>query len=160
MLDGATYLTTAPTTLGFLKEASFAAEVKVAGSGYRRLFDSQPSGDPGNDGVLIDLTPDNRVRFIGAGLNVTTDARVPTGRYVDLVVTMDRDGTVTVYADGARIGGAKVPADGITGCATRPLRFAADQGGGQRLSGAVDRVAIFARALTPAEVPTWQRLAF
>lgn len=160
VLNGATYLTTAPTTLGFLKEASFAAEVKVAGTGYRRLFDSQPSGDPGNDGVLIDLTPDNRVRFIGAGLNVTTDATVPTGRYVDLVVTMGRDGTVTVYADGARIGGAKVRADGITGCATRPLRFAADQGGGQRLSGAVDRVAIFARALTPAEVPTWQQLAF
>ncbi|MEU7896170.1 glycoside hydrolase N-terminal domain-containing protein [Nonomuraea sp. NPDC049152] len=159
-LDGSTYLTTAPTTLGFLPEASFAARVKVAGSGYRRLFDFQPSGDPGTDGVLMDLTPADRVRFIGAGLNVTTDATVPTGRYVDLVITMGRDGTVNVYVDGVRAGGAKVPGDGITGCATRPLRFAADQGGGQRLSGAVDRMAVFARALTAAEAPEWQRLAF
>ncbi|MFE3454413.1 glycoside hydrolase N-terminal domain-containing protein [Nonomuraea sp. NPDC059194] len=160
VLDGTTYLTTAPTTLGFLPEASFAARVKVAGTGYRRLFDFQPSGDPGTDGVLMDLTPANKVRFIGAGLNVTTSATVPTGRYVDLVVTMGRDGTIDVYVDGARAGGAKVPGDGITGCATRPLRFAADQGGGQRLSGAVDRMAIFARALTADEAREWQRLAF
>ncbi|GLW98720.1 glycoside hydrolase N-terminal domain-containing protein [Microtetraspora sp. NBRC 16547] len=161
VLGGSTYLTTAPTTLGFLREATFAARVKVAApSGYRRLFDSQPSGNPGTDGVLVDLTPDNRVRFIGAGLNVITDAVVPSGRYLDLVVTMGRDGAVTVYVDGARVGGASVPADGIMGCATRPLRFAADQGGGQRLSGAVDRMAIFARALTAAEAATWQSLAF
>ncbi|WP_084517558.1 glycosyl hydrolase family 95 catalytic domain-containing protein [Microtetraspora niveoalba] len=161
VLGGSTYLTTAPTTLGFLREATFAARVKVAApSGYRRLFDSQPSGNPGTDGVLVDLTPDNRVRFIGAGLNVTTDAAVPSGRYLDLVVTMGRDGAVTVYVDGTRAGGASVPADGIASCATRPLRFAADQGGGQRLSGAVDRMAVFARALTPAEAAAWQSLAF
>ncbi len=160
VLDGSTYLTTAPTTLGFLREASFAANVKVAGSGYRRLFDSQPSGDPGNDGVLVDLTPDNRVRFIGSGQNVTTDAKVPTGRLVDLVVTMARDGAVTVYVDGARAGGARVPTDGITGCASRSLRFAADQNGGQRLTGAAGRMAVFARALTADEAKNWQQLAF
>ncbi|MGW3659855.1 LamG-like jellyroll fold domain-containing protein [Streptomyces sp. NPDC005151] len=69
---------------------------------------------------------------------------------------MSRDGAVTVYVDGARAGCASAPADGIFGYATRPRRFAADQGGGQRLSGAVDRMAIFARALTAAEAATWQ----
>ena len=53
----------APTTLGYLPKATFAAEVKVATSGtYRRLFDFQPSGDPGTDGVLIDLSGGQRLR--------------------------------------------------------------------------------------------------
>ena len=161
VLGGSTFLRTADTTLGYLKEATFAAEVKVDGSGsYRRLFDFQPSGDPGTDGVLIDLTPSNQVRFIGSGQNVTTNATVPTGRYVDLVVVMADSGELTVYADGARIGGGQVPDDGINGCATRQLRFAADQGGGQRLTGAVDRAAIFAEALSAEEIPAWRTRAF
>ncbi|MEV4180808.1 glycoside hydrolase N-terminal domain-containing protein [Streptosporangium canum] len=160
VLGGSTYLTTGNTTLGFLREATFAAEVKIGGSGYRRLFDSQPSGNPGTDGVIVDVTPADKLRFIGAGLNVTTDATVPTGRYIDLVVTMDRTGTVNVYVDGARIGGGAATAAGIAGCASRPLRFAADQGGGQRLTGAVDRMAILPRALTASEVGTWRDLAF
>ncbi|WP_063810175.1 glycosyl hydrolase family 95 catalytic domain-containing protein [Kibdelosporangium phytohabitans] len=160
VLNGS-FLRTASTSLGFLREATFAAEVKVDGSGsYRRLFDFQPSGDPGSDGVLIDLTPSNAVRFIGSNQNVTTTAVVPIGRYVDLVVTMTDSGQVDVYIDGVRAGGATVPDNGINGCATRQLRFAADQGGGQRLAGGVDRVAIFADALTAAEVPGWRTRAF
>jgi alpha-L-fucosidase 2 len=134
--------------------------VKVDGSWYRRLFDFQPGGDPGTDGVLIDLTPSNNVRFIGAGLNVTTDAVVPTGRYVDLVVVMADDGRIDVYVDGARAGGAQVSADGINGCATRELRFAADQDGGRRLTGALDRVAVLPHALSAEEVGTWRARAF
>jgi alpha-L-fucosidase 2 len=160
-LGGAPFLRTAPTTLGFLPVATFAAEVKVASSGsYRRLFDSQPVGNPGNDGVLIDLTPSNQVRFIGSGQNVTTSATVPTGRFVDLVVTMGDDGALSVYVDGVRAGGASVPDGGILGCATRELRFAANQNGTERLTGEVDRMAIFARALPEADVRRWQSLAF
>ncbi|MGR6915642.1 glycosyl hydrolase family 95 catalytic domain-containing protein [[Actinomadura] parvosata] len=159
-LDGATYLTTANTTLGVVREATFAAEVKVAGSGYRRLFDSQPSGDPGTDGVLIDVTPAGKVRFIGAGANVTLDATLPAGRWLDLVLTLDRTGALTLYVDGERVATGQVTADGITGCTARPLRFAADQGGGQRLTGGVDRAAILARTLTADEVRNWRNLAF
>jgi alpha-L-fucosidase 2 len=160
VLNGS-FLRTGNTSLGFLREATFAAEVKVAGSGsYRRLFDFQPGGDPGTDGVLIDLTPSNNVRFIGSNQNVTTNAVVPTGRYVDLVITMADNGQIDVYIDGTRAGGANVPDAGINACASRQLRFAADQGGGQRLTGALDRAAIFARALTAAEIPTWRTRAF
>ncbi|MFI7708387.1 hypothetical protein [Nonomuraea sp. NPDC049480] len=67
VLDGKTYMVTGNTTLGLLPEATFAAEVKIAGSGYRRQATSE----------------------------------------------------------------------GITGCTSRPLRFGADQGGGQRRAGAV-----------------------
>jgi alpha-L-fucosidase 2 len=161
VLDGQTFMRTGATSLGFLKEATFAAEVRVDGSGsYRRLFDFQPSGDPGTDGVLIDLTPSNQVRFIGSNQGVTTNATVPTGRYVDLVVVMADSGELTVYIDGVRAGGAQVPDAGINGCATRELRFAADQGGGQRLTGAVDRAAIIPDALSESEVPDWRTRAF
>jgi alpha-L-fucosidase 2 len=160
-LDGQSYLHTEPTSLGFLPEATFAAEVKVEGSGsYRRLFDWQESGNPGNDGILIDLTPSNALRFIGSGTNVTTSATVPTGRFVDLVVTMNDAGAVTVYVDGEVAGTARVPDTGINGCATRELRFGADQNGGQRLTGSVDRAAIFADLLDGTEVRTWRERAF
>jgi alpha-L-fucosidase 2 len=160
-LDGNRYLRTAPTSLGFLPEATFATEVKVTTSGsYRRLFDFQPVGNPGTDGILIDLTPSNQVRFIGSGQNVTTSATVPTGRFVDIVVTMTDDGEIAVYIDGEPAGGATVPDGGIVGCATRELRFAANQNGTERLTGEVDRTAIFARALAEADVRRWQSLAF
>ncbi|GAA4070902.1 glycosyl hydrolase family 95 catalytic domain-containing protein [Nonomuraea soli] len=160
LLNGSTYLTTAPTTLGLLPEATFAAQVRIAGSGYRRLFDSQPSGNPGDDGIIVDVTPSGHLRFIGAGRNITTDAALPTGRLIELVVTLGRTGVITVYVDGARAGGGQTGAGGIMGCATRPLRFAADQDGRQRLSGAVDRMAVLARALPAADVPRWKEIAF
>ncbi|MFD0745680.1 LamG-like jellyroll fold domain-containing protein [Phytohabitans flavus] len=159
VLNGSKFLRTAPTTLGYLPKATFAAEVKATTSGsYRRLFDSQPGGDPGTDGVLIDLTPSNQVRFIGAGQGVTTNAVVPTGRYVNVVVTLD-EGDLTVYLDG-RVAGTAQVGPAIFGCNNRELRFAADQGGGQRLTGEVDRVAIFPSALSAADVARWQALAF
>ncbi|MEV0620067.1 glycoside hydrolase N-terminal domain-containing protein [Nonomuraea sp. NPDC050404] len=160
LLDGNSYLTTANTTLGLVREATFAAEVKIGGSGYRRLFDSQPSGDPGTDGVLIDVTPGGTLRFIGAGANVTLNTALPAGRWIDVVVTLDRTGAVTVYVDGERKASAQATSDGIAGCAARPLRFGADQGGGQRLTGGVDRAAILARALSAEEVKNWRDLAF
>jgi alpha-L-fucosidase 2 len=160
LLDGNRYLRTPPTALGRLPQATFAAEVKTTTSGtYRRLFDFQPSGDPGTDGVLIDLTPSNQVRFIGAGAGVTTAAVVPTGRYVDIVVTL-LNGVVTVYLDGRQAATAQVTTSGINACATRELRFGADQGGGQRLTGAVDRMAVLPRALGPNDVPNWRSIAF
>ncbi|WP_379533611.1 glycosyl hydrolase family 95 catalytic domain-containing protein [Nonomuraea purpurea] len=159
-LDGDTYLTTADTALGLVREATFAAEVKIAGSGYRRLFDAQPSGDPGTDGVLIDVTPGNTLRFIGAGANVGLNTTLPAGRWIDLVVTLDRAGAIAVYVDGERKASGQATSDGITGCTARPLRFGADQGGGQRLTGGVDRAAVIARSLTAEEVKNWRELAF
>ncbi|WP_371783243.1 glycosyl hydrolase family 95 catalytic domain-containing protein [Streptosporangium subroseum] len=160
VLNGSTYLTTASTLLGYMPEATFAAEVKIGGTGYRRLFDSQPGGNPGTDGIIVDLTPSNTLRFIGAGQNVGLSGTIPTGRYIDLVVTMGRNGVINTYVDGTRVGGGTATTDGITGCTARPLRFGADQDGGQRLTGAVDRMAILPRALTAAEVGTWRDIAF
>ncbi|WP_214105414.1 glycosyl hydrolase family 95 catalytic domain-containing protein [Acrocarpospora catenulata] len=153
-------MVTANTTLGFLPEATFAAEVKTGGTGYRRLFDSQPGGDPGTNGVLIDLTPSNQLRFIGAGTGVTINTTIPTGQWLDLVVTLDRTGLITVYVNGTQRATGQATSDGITGCTSRSLRFGVDQNNGQRLTGAVDRAAIFAKRLTTAEIANWRELAF
>ena len=149
-LDAGRFLRTAPTTLGFLREATFAAEIKVnPTAGYRRLWDWKIPGGGDGDGFLIDLTPDGQVRIITSGRGVTTDAVLPTGRFVDLVITAGRDGKLNVYADGARIAGGDLPDLGIDGCAAAELRFGADQGGGQRISAEVDRSAVFPTAYRP-----------
>ena len=127
-LDDGRFLRTAPTALGFLREATFAAEIKVnPTAGYRRLWDWKIPGGGDGDGFLIDLTPDGQVRVITSGRGVTTDAVLPTGRFVDLVVTAGRDGKLNVYADGARIGGGDLPTWASTGarqrsCASAPTR--------------------------------------
>ncbi len=160
-LDAGRFLRTGQTTLGFLREATFAAEVKVnPTTGYRRLWDWKIRGGNDADGFLIDLTPSGNVRFIASGRNVGTDAVLPTGRFVDLVVTAGRDGKINVYADGVRIGGADLPDLGINGCAAAELRFGADQDGGQRISAELDRTAIFPRVLPTEDRARWQALAF
>jgi hypothetical protein len=91
---------------------------------------------------------------------MSTNPTISTGRYIDLVATMADDGTITVYVDGQVAGTAKVSDGAIIGCATRELRFAADQGGGQRLTGELDRIAIFPQALPADQVVGWQARAF
>lgn len=160
-VTGTRYLRSPNTTLGFLREATWAAEVKIdATGGYRRLWDwKTPSG--GDDvGFLIDLTPSGQVRIITSGRGVTTDAVLPTGRFIDLVITAGRDGQIHVYVDGARIGGGSLPDLGINGCAAAELRFGADQGGGQRISAELDRTAMFTKVLSAADRARWQSLAF
>ena len=160
-LDAGRFLRTAQTTLGFLREATFAAEVKVNPTGgFRRLWDWKIPGGGDGDGFLIDLTPAAQVRIITSGRGVTTDAVLPTGRFVDLVVTAGRDGKLNVYVDGARIGGGDLPDLGINGCAAAELRFGADQDGGQRISAEVDRSAIFPSVLPAADIGRWQAIAF
>ena len=161
-LGPTTYVASEPFALGHLYQASFAGEFRIdAGvSSYRRLFDAQPVGQDA-DGILIDLTPSNAVRVITAGVGTTTPVQVPTGRWFDLVVTIGEDGAITVFVDGdARSGGTIAGFDAIAGCRTRPFHAGANQGGGEVQRGAVDRVAVFGRALTADEVATWQALAF
>ncbi|WP_084361395.1 glycosyl hydrolase family 95 catalytic domain-containing protein [Herbiconiux solani] len=162
-LDGQTFVGSPVTSLGRLTSATFAAEVRIdAGqNSYRRLFDSQPEATNW-DGIVIDVTPDDRIRIITAGAEpVTTPVAVPTGAWVNLAVVIASSGAVTIHVDGvAHEGGTISGFTAIDGCNERALRFGADQGGGQAQKGAVDRVAIFPTALTAAEVATWQETAF
>jgi hypothetical protein len=160
-ISGPRFLRTPNATLGFLREATWAAELKInAGTSYRRIWDwKTPSG--GDDvGFLIDLTPQGQVRIITSGRGVTTNATPPTGRFINLVITAGRDGNIDVYVDGTRIGGGTLPDLGVNGCAPAELRFGADQGGGQRISAELDRTAMFTTVLSATDRARWQGLAF
>ena len=116
-----------------------------------------PGGD--GDGIIVDLTPSGTVRIITAGVNNTINTVVPTGKFVSFVVTIDSTGLETLYLDGKASGTARVNTPGINGCAAgATLRFGGDQSGGQKISGEVDRAAIFTTALSAADVAKWQTL--
>jgi hypothetical protein len=155
------YLTAGAQSMGYLYEATFAAEVKVnPGTSYRRIWDwkTLPGGD--GDGIIVDLTPSGTVRIITAGANNTINSALPTGRFISLVVTIDKAGAESVYVDGTKVGGATLNSPGINGCASgATVRFGGDQGGGEKISGEVDRAAVFTRALSASEVANWQALA-
>ena len=105
-ITGPRYLRTPATTLGFLREATWAADIKInAGTTYRRIWDWKTASGGDDVGFLIDLTPTGQVRIITSGRGVTTNAVPPTGRFINLVITAGRDGNLDVYVDGARIGG-------------------------------------------------------
>jgi hypothetical protein len=160
-ISGPRFLRTPPTTLGFLREATWAADIRIdAGTSYRRIWDWKTAGGGDDVGFLIDLTPTGQVRIITSGRGITTDAVPPTGRFINLVITAGRDGNLDVYVDGARIGGGSLPDLGINGCEPAELRFGADQGGGQRISAELDRTAMFTKALSADERARWQALAF
>ncbi|WP_082461949.1 glycoside hydrolase N-terminal domain-containing protein [Agromyces sp. Leaf222] len=162
-LSSAGYLTSvAPFALGYLEESTFAAEFKIdpGQSSHRRLFDHRAANSD-SDGILIDLTPSNNVRIITAGVGTTTTAVVPTGRWFSLAVTFTTGGLITVYVDGAQAATATISGyQAANACTSRTLHIGANRDGGERQSGGVDRLAIFARALTAAEVGRWQELAF
>jgi hypothetical protein len=147
--------------LGFLREATWAAEIKInAGTSYRRLWDWKTLTGGDDVGFLIDLTPTGAVRIITSGRGVTTNAVPPTGRFINLVISIGRDGSLDVYVDGTRIGGGTMPDLALNGCAAAELRFGADQAGGQRISAELDRTAMFTKALSATDRTRWQSLAF
>jgi len=162
-LGSAGYVTSVdPFALGYLEQSTFAAELKIdpGQSGHRRLFDHRAANSD-SDGILIDLTPSNNVRTITAGVGTTTTAVVPTGRWFELVVSFSTAGRITVYIDGAQAATATISGyQAANACTSRTLHIGANRDGGERQAGGVDRFAIFARELTPAEVGQWKQLAF
>jgi hypothetical protein len=154
------YLSGGGTTMGFLPAATFATEIKVTpGSGYRRIWDWKTGSGGDDDGFILDLNPNGQLRIITSGENHTLSTVLPTNTWENLVVTVDTDGTVTVYLNGNRVDGVTLGQTGINGCATGELHIGADQGGGQWITAEVDRSAIFSRALSASEVANWQTLA-
>ena len=101
------------------------------------------------------------MRIITAGRGVTTNAVPPTGRFINLVITIGRDGDDRRLrrrrADRRR---RVLVEPRIDGCAPAEMRFGADQGGGQRISAELDRTAMFTTALSETDRARWQALAF
>src|SRR5204863_3538193 len=96
----------------------------------RRTWDWRPASGGASDGILIDLTPSGTLRVITAGQNITVNSAIPTGRWINLVVTIAADGVLNVYVDGTRVGGGTFGTPGIDGCGDgATLRLGADQSG-------------------------------
>ena len=157
------YLTSAATQMGFVPDATFAVEVKAEPSAsYRRIWDWKSSGGGDGDGLLLDLTPSNALRIITTGTNHTFATQLPMDTWVNLVVSVADTGDVTIYFDGKQVDHTTIgetDPPGINGCASGAVHLGADQGGGQYLTGEIDRAAVFTRVLTPAEVADWQHEA-
>ena len=148
--------------LGYLRESTFAGEFYIDSdqSTYRRLFDHRASNSD-SDGIMIDTTSSNRIRVITAGIGTTTGAYVPTDQWFSLAVTLSTSGVISVYVDGVLQGTSTIMGYQVANaCTSRKLHIGANRNGGERQSGAVDRLAIFPWALSAAEVSDWQSLVW
>ncbi|MFE9934637.1 LamG-like jellyroll fold domain-containing protein, partial [Streptomyces sp. NPDC005533] len=113
---------------------------------YQRIVDYIIPPGSSTPGFLIDLTPTRNVRFIGGGAAAVTPVVVPKGQFVDLAVTRDSSGLVTVYLNGAKAWSGQVGTAPI-GAGTGKLNFGADQAGGSRLTGAMGQTRIYSQAI-------------
>lgn len=146
------YLTTADAvSLGRLEEITVDLMVKPGGTGYRRLVDQITPGSSGDTGFLLDLTPEGKLRWIGANAVVVSGVQLTPDSWQRVTVTLDKGGTLKFYVGGVLKETKAIPPAPIVLCATRPVVVGADQNGGSRLIGAVDRISISARAIAPGQ---------
>lgn len=146
------YLTTADAvSLGRLEEITVDLMVKPGGTGYRRLVDQISPGSSGDTGFLLDLTPEGRLRWIGANAVVVSGVQLAQDSWQRVTVTLDKGGNLKFYLGGVLKETKAIPPAPVVLCATRPVIVGADQNGGSRLTGAVDRISISARAIAPGQ---------
>ncbi len=162
-LAGNAYVRTASDLeVGWLYESTWAIEFKTdpARTGYSRIFDIRPPGtDADAIGLVIDITASNTLRLITAGQNGGINIQVPTNTWNNLVVSYAETGVVTVYLNGELRATLSFSDSGINGCGNSRIRVGANNGGGERFTGWVDRVAVFPYALTPNQIADWQTVA-
>ncbi len=116
-----------------------------------RLLDRHQSGT--DDGYLLDTFPGNSLRMITANGAVSFAAGLTGDRWWHVVGVYDSAARIQkLYVDGREVA-AKTTGD-FPKMVMRdlPLRLGANQAGGERLTGAMARAAIYGRALSAAEI--------
>ncbi len=121
------------------------------------------SKDSNNDGTtpgldyLLGISPTGQFRFVTQGL--TNDAVAPNAstsdgsRWYHVVGVQDpASSTVRLYVDGQLAATAPLSLSGVTSPADLTIGDRSAAGGGQRLDGRVDEVAIYGRALSASDV--------
>ena len=123
--------------------ATFQLDVKVnAAAGYRRLIDCCVPGSNCDPGFLLDLTPDNKLRFICSSQTVISTGVLPLNTWAHVRVTYLAGSAVTIQIDGASetvpVAGSAITfsSDGLH------LSIGADLNGGSRFTGSVANVRI------------------
>ncbi len=106
-----------------------------------------------NDGYLLDVSSSYARLISGSGYSTTSNGSPLTANaWHHLVAVVAAANDRSIYVDGALIStatNASTPPATLPGIA---LRFGANSEDTARFPGAVDEVALFARALTPAQV--------
>ncbi len=125
---------------------SVAAWVKPASIGAR-IVDKTTVGK--DDGYLLDLHPENRVRFITPFGTLTTDEKIPLDEWTHLAAVLDTTGrTMRIYINGIVAAESPMSPKEVTETPL-PLRIGADSRGGSRFSGTIDEVLLFHSAIPP-----------
>lgn len=114
-----------------------------------RILDRATIG--GNDGFMFDTWPEGHLRLIIAPGLLRDAEQLPVGVWTHVAATYsDELGEARLYRNG------KIVAEGVMAGKLRaslhPLNVGASQGGGDRFSGLMDEVRIYARALAPEEI--------
>lgn len=130
-------------TVGSASGATVQLDVKpdVAGS-YRRLVDYCVPGSTCEVGFLLDLTPENKLRFICSGQTAISTTAVPVGAWTHVSATYRAGQSVTFTIAGAS---QTIPVAGSAinfSSQSLHLSIGADLNGGSRFTGAAANVRI------------------
>ena len=135
--------------LDFTDAFTIDAWVNVSGQPTGRIVDKITAGS--GDGYLLDLL--NGVpRLIAGGTVVTANAPIASNTWVHLTAVYRSVGVADLYADGVKLTASAGGSSGPSATAL-PLRIGVDSTtAGNALTGGIDEVALYGRALDDAEV--------
>ena len=147
---GASYLSVANNAaLNFTGPFTISAWVQSSSFASSRFVDKITVG--GSDGYLLDGLG-GKLRVIGGAASAISTGNLATGAFVHVVGVYAGVGNTRVYINGVDAGSSITDAGAAVVANTLSLRFGADSTGGNKLTGIIDEVAIFGRALTATEV--------
>jgi len=116
-----------------------------------RILDKSIPGT--NDGYMLDTYPGNSLRLVTAAGHVRCDANLPTDRWSHVVgVYSAVRKSARLYIDGRLAAELKSGGFPPLTRTSVPLRIGADPSGSNRFLGRIRRAAVYARALTEAEI--------
>jgi hypothetical protein len=136
--------------LGGFSAVTFAAHLSVSNSSSSQVLFNYGSG--ASTAFTVLLKSGGAVRFQSPWANLSTSVKIPTGQFINLVVTISSSGYITVYINGTDEGSAQIGPLSLGACQPTWLDFGALPGGGDPLTGAVGQMEIWPRALSASQV--------
>jgi hypothetical protein len=141
---------TSEIDLGGFSAVTFAARVDVSATGSSQVLFNY--GSATSNAFTVLLKSSGAVRFQSPWANLSTSVDIPTGQFIDLVVTISASGYITVYINGTDEGSVEIGPLSLGACTPTWLDFGAQPGGADPLTGAVGEMEIWPRALSASEV--------
>ncbi|MFO0677971.1 MAG: LamG domain-containing protein [Polyangiaceae bacterium] len=134
--------------LDFTGPFTIDAWVNTSAGATSRIVDKIAAGSA--TGYLLDILG-GRLRIIAGGTVATSDAEIPSGRWVHVAGVYRSPGVADLYVDGAKVAATGAGLYGPVANAL-PVRLGADSTEATRLEGGIDEVGLYGRALDDAEM--------